>query len=531
MRIKKTFTVMSDVLNVLLALAQLLFLYVVALILGNVVSRLPRLVGYAAKLHSPSVDTSSWPPLPDFLGMLFAGILLANVPGNLLGAIPSDWSSYIRKAALTIILARAGLSLDIEALRVLGAATLRLASIPCVVEATVAAVATKLLREDFSWGFCFCLGFVLAAVSPAVVVPSLLALKDEGYGGHITTMVLAAASLDDVVAICGLGIALDIAFAQIEGGGESSVIWTALLAPIAILGGLFVGFIFGSFQYLLTKYALTALILPEMIGSDVARSVIFVACSLVIVFVTSAYDFDAGGYLSVMVSGFVLARGWDKLDQSDTIDKTGFGGTKSVSAHLKTVWTRLMPALFMLIGAQVDLTDISSSQLGIALAVLCIGLFFRILVTFTVTSIGTDMTVKERMFLSIAWFPKATVQAALGSVVLDRALRLSSDIDDDVAADAEAAGKFILTAAVLAIVLTAPTGAVGIFVTGPLWLSREISEAKHPEEIPSETDVGEETTEVCPEIKEHVFIPDSTTAPAELELEMHESSQQPSSSL
>ncbi|CAM9201181.1 unnamed protein product, partial [Ectocarpus fasciculatus] len=405
--------------------------------------------------------------------MLLAGILLANVPGNLLGAIRSVWSSYIRKAALTIILSRAGLSLDVAALRSLGAATLRLASIPCAVEASVAAVMTKLLREDISWGFCFCLGFILAAVSPAVVIPSLLALQDSGYGGHISTMVLAAASLDDVIAICGLGIALDIAFSQVEGGGgQASIIWTASIAPITIFGGIFVGAGLGYLQYLLTRHTYRHKTIGPIVCSDIFRAGLLFATSLVVVYTTSAYDFDAAGYLAVMVAGFVLARGWDSIDDiSEQGSPLTFSGTKAVSSNFKLIWTYVMPALFMLIGAQVNLSDITASVLGTAVAVLVVGLFIRLLVTFGISGYGTDMSSKEKMFIAIAWFPKATVQAALGSVVLDRANELSID-DDDVAADVVDIGKFVLTAAVLAIILTAPLGAIGIYITGPLWLKR-----------------------------------------------------------
>lgn len=490
---------MISVSDFFLACGELLLLYIVALVLGKIVSKIPRGIRFFLHYIYPEKDTSHWPPLPDFLGMLFAGILLGNVPGALISAIPNIWSSSIRKAALSIILARAGLSLDIIALKKLGGATLRLASMPCIAESVVAAAVTKLLRSETSWGFCFSLGFLLAAVSPAVVVPSLLALKDEGYGGHIPTMVLAAASLDDVLAICGMGIAIDVAFAAIEGGGgQTAIIWTAMIAPITVFGGIAVGSALGYGQYLLTRVALkhSSNRVCALLASDTCRSLLLLLLSLAAVFLTTAIGFDAGGYLAVMVSGLVVARGWDKLEEGkehssvphddedaeepknetkkseETPVPSVFGGTAAVSAVFKTLWSWMMPALFMLIGAQVHLEDISASQVGTAFAVLAISLSVRLVVTFSVSGLGTSLTRKERMFLALAWFPKATVQAALGSVALDRANALSID-DDDVEEAAVSTGKFLLTAAVLAIMVTAPLGAIGIFVAGPLWLTRD----------------------------------------------------------
>ena len=156
-------------------------------------------------------------PLPPLVGMLGAGIVLRNVPylRTYIGeAVDAGSSSALRTCALALILARAGLGLDAAALKRLRWAAARLAAVPCLVEAgVVALIASRPFVFDFPAGWACLLGFVVAAVSPAVVVPSLLALRDAGYGTAtgIPTLVVAAAALDDVLSLAGFGICLPFA--------------------------------------------------------------------------------------------------------------------------------------------------------------------------------------------------------------------------------------------------------------------------------------------------------------------------------
>lgn len=156
--------------------------------------------------------------LPPLLGMLLAGLLLRNLPGepirsehDLLGYDFPWWSNKLRSCALAIIMLRAGLGLDLAKLRKMGLATARLAFCPCFAEAlTVGLLAAPLLSMPPAWGGT--LGFVIAAVSPAVVVPGMLDLQARGYGTKkgVPTMVVAAASFDDVLAIAGFGSSLNV---------------------------------------------------------------------------------------------------------------------------------------------------------------------------------------------------------------------------------------------------------------------------------------------------------------------------------
>jgi solute carrier family 9B (sodium/hydrogen exchanger), member 1/2 len=524
--------------QLVLGLIEFVVLFIVAHVLGKVVSLVPSCLqslynslnslfskpneiavqprgrddpdAYWCESAAENVECHKpWPVLPAFLGMLIAGIVAANLPGALIANIPVTLSLFTRKLALTVILARAGLNLDINALKSYGASTLRLASIPCLCEAGIAAASARFVTS-MDWAFCLCLGFMLAAVSPAVVVPSLLALQEQGYGVSkgIPTMILAAASLDDVLAICGLGMAMDVAFARLEGDGDGSraALWTALVVPITVVGGVVVGVLLGALQYGI------ALLRPSdsmesLVHSDTSKAAVLLVLCVAVVYGAATVEYDAAGYLAVMImgrlccvffslvhmttcsyyiwifdavlwhAGFVAARGWDRLDTHDTA---------GVSENFKQMWSVLMPALFMLIGAQVDLSVISLGVVGEALVVLAVAVVGRVLITYSIMTLEPGLQLYERMFIALAWLPKATVQAALGSVVLDRSLSLTLS-DDAEELEAERAGKFILTAAVLAILITAPIGAIGIYVAGPRWLdNRAVTKdaALEPNSVP-----------------------------------------------
>ncbi|XP_021101053.1 sodium/hydrogen exchanger 9B1 isoform X3 [Heterocephalus glaber] len=156
------------------------------------------------------------PPLPPLLGVLLAGFIIRNIPSiSKHVRVPSKWSSTLRSSALTIILIRAGLGLDPQALRQMKTGCFRLSFGPCIVEACTAAVVSHFVM-DFPWQWGFLLGFVLGAVSPAVVVPSMLHLQEAGYGIEkgIPTLLIAASSMDDVVAITGFNTVLNLIFSK-----------------------------------------------------------------------------------------------------------------------------------------------------------------------------------------------------------------------------------------------------------------------------------------------------------------------------
>ncbi|XP_049617369.1 sodium/hydrogen exchanger 9B2 isoform X1 [Syngnathus scovelli] len=399
------------------------------------------------------------PPIPPLLGMLLAGLILRNVP-YVTDAVYVDaaWSAALRSMALSIILARAGLGLDPSALRRLKAVCLRVAVGPCVMEACVVAVVSHFLLA-LPWGWGFLLGFVLAAVSPAVVVPSMLLLQKEGYGREkgIPTLLMAAGSFDDILAITGFSTCLGVAF-------STGSTWMSILKGLLeVIGGVVGGILVGIFLCFF----------PSVDQEDVVatRSFLLLAFSIFAVFFTQVVGASGAGGLCTLVLAFLAALGW-------RADKAG------VAAILGRCWDVFQPLLFGLIGAEIVITTLSLSTVGLGVAVIAIGLVVRLVTTFALVH-GAGFVLKEKLFIAIAWMPKATVQAAIGSTALDTA----RDKNDETLVKF---GLDVLTLAVLAILITAPIGALSIGLTGPRLLSRQV---KVPEAVggaPSQAGQGED---------------------------------------
>lgn len=377
--------------------------------------------------------------MPPLLGMLIAGFLMRNFSGGLLEALPQSWSGMLRLVALTVILLRAGLGLNLDALRRLQGAFLRLSFLPNLAEAgTVAIVVYFILGMPLAWGIL--LGFVISAVSPAVVVPSLLDLQLRGYGVDkgIPTMVLAAASFDDVISISGFGLGLSFIFG---GRSDTSVAASLLRAPLELLLGLGAGILIG------------LACIPLRKGPAWFRFTALLGLGLVAVFGGWALGFTGGGSLAAMTMGAVAARGWLET-------------TAPVAKAMGRVWLVAQPILFGLIGAAVTLAYLEPAYIGIGLLILVISLTVRLTVSyFSVT--GTDFNLQERLFVALAWLPKATVQAAIGAIALDLVRQYQ------LGAQAETYGIQVLTLAVLSIISTAPIGALAIAWSGPRWLQQQ----------------------------------------------------------
>lgn len=377
--------------------------------------------------------------MPPLLGMLFAGLVLRNMSSNPLESLPGSWSLALRLVALTVILLRAGLGLDLDALASLRGAFLRLAFLPNLSEAfTVALVANIFLDMPMVWGLL--LGFVVAAVSPAVVVPSLLDLQQRGYGVSkgIPTMVLAAASFDDVLSITGFGAMLSLIFGSRSDAGLAE---SLLRAPIELLGGLGVGVLVGMICGAILR------------APDWLRFGLLLGFGLAVVFGGWAAGLAGGGSLAAMTMGAVAGRRW-------------LGASMPVARTLGRLWSVAQPILFGLIGAAVTLSVVEPTYIARGLVILVIGLAVRLLVTYL--SVTPDrFTTRERLFVALAWIPKATVQAAIGVLALDLAKEYEAG------AQAETYGIQVVTVAVLAIIVTAPIGALAIASTGPRWLQKD----------------------------------------------------------
>ncbi|XP_067937026.1 sodium/hydrogen exchanger 9B2-like [Watersipora subatra] len=406
--------------------------------------------------------------LPPLLGMLIMGCILGNVPYiNVAKYIDSGWSAAIRSVALAVILTRAGLGLDPKALKRMSCVVIRLAFCPCTAEALICMVTAHfLLGFPLIWGLM--LGFVLAAVSPAVVVPSLLELSDKGYGVDqgVPTLVIAAASLDDVLAISAFTILLSVAFSDTTNIGV-----TIVKGPLEALGGVIYGVIVGVITWYLPPSTHKNL--------DVTRSFLLLCGGLFALFGSTAAGIEGSGALGCLTLPFVAAIKWrQQLPQ---------GVTELPSErHMGYLWTLFQPLLFGLIGAAVDFQQINARVVGLGLAVLLIGLVGRVIVSFLAV-LGSGFTLKEKLFIPLAWLPKATVQALIGSRAYDTALYRGAD------EDTLRWGLHILTIAVLCIILTAPAGAALISLSGPRLLQKSKEKSKESPEMSKIDDDGDDT--------------------------------------
>lgn len=358
--------------------------------------------------------------LPGLLGMLLTGIVLGPYVLNLLDENLLNISSELRKMALIIILMRAGLGLDISGLKKIGRPAVMMCFVPATFELLgMLVLAPRLL--GLSVLEAAILGSVLAAVSPAVVVPRMVRLMEEGYGTEkgIPQLILAGASVDDVYVI--------VLFTTFSGimQGKSVSVMSFLNIPISIILGMIIGLLAG---WLLARY------FEKVHIRDTVKVLILLSISFLLVVaedhMTTAITFSA--LIAVMFLGVGLQKYREVV-------------AKRIAVKCGKMWVAAEVFLFVLVGATVNIGYLSHVGLK-AVVLICGALIFRMAGVF-VCLLGTDMNGKEKLFTMMAYTPKATVQAAIGGIPLTLGF---------------VCGDVVLTVAVLAIVLTAPLGAFAI---------------------------------------------------------------------
>lgn len=369
--------------------------------------------------------------LPSLIGMLLTGIILGPHILGILDQSILNISAEIRKIALIIILTRAGLGLDLSVLKKIG----RPALLMCFVPATFEMLAVAFLGQKIlglSLLEAALLGAVLAAVSPAVVVPRMVKLIDEGYGKSkgVPQLVLAGASVDDVYVIV-----LFTTFLGMMQGKEASLI-SLVNIPISILLGILLGLIVAYILYYFFK---------KFSVRDTVKVLIVLSVSMLLVVfeenLSSAITFAA--LISIMFVGIGI-----KQKDQDLSER--------LSSKYSKLWVAAEIFLFVLVGASLNISYIS--KVGIpALVLIILALLFRMLGVY-LSLLGTKLNKNERIFTMLAYTPKATVQAAIGGLPLVAGL---------------AVGDTVLTVAVLAIVLTAPLGAFAIDLSYKKLLSQK----------------------------------------------------------
>lgn len=352
--------------------------------------------------------------LPSLLGMLIAGIIIGPYGLNLIDNVVLNISEELRTFALVVILTRAGLSLDLDILKKVGLPAVLMCFVPATFEMLgIYLIAPKLL--NISAIDSLILGAVLAAVSPAVVVPKMLKLIDEGYGRKkgIPDLIMTGASVDDIFVIV-----VFTALLSIRTGGSVSI-FSFISIPISIISGMVFGVIIGNVLSILFK---KLHIIKEK------NLLILLSVSFILLYIENMIKgvVPFSGLISVMALSATLK----KKSESIAID---------LSKDFSSIWIFAEILLFVLVGASVNISYAFKLSY-LPLIVIMFGLSFRS-IGVNIAILKMDLNKKERLFTTISYMPKATVQAAISSIPLSMGF---------------SSGEVILTVAVVAILFTAP---------------------------------------------------------------------------
>ncbi len=358
--------------------------------------------------------------IPGLVGMLITGIVLGPHVLNLIDPTILAISTDLREIALIVILTRAGLALDLDDLKKVGRPAILMCFIPATLELIAVIILAPILLGVTLLEAAI-MGTVLAAVSPAVIVPRMLKLMKEGYGKSksIPHMIMAAASVDDVYVI--------VLFASFIGTykGEGFSALGFLKIPIAIILGIVVGIGIG---LLLVKFY------KKFHMKDTVKVIILFCISFLLMALENLLTgiMPISGLLAVMATSATILKTYPVL-------------AHRLSSKFKKIWVASELILFVLVGAAVDITF--SIGVGASVFIVLIVALLVRLIGVNICLIKTKLNAKERLFCLLAFIPKATVQAAIGAIPL--AMGVPS-------------GNLILSIAVLAIFITAPIGALGI---------------------------------------------------------------------
>lgn len=367
--------------------------------------------------------------LPALLGMIIVGIVLSPSVLNLIDPMTLALSGDLRKIALIIILSRAGLSLRIADLIQLRRPAILLSFVPATLEIIGIIILAPLLL-GFTWQEAALLGSILAAVSPAVIVPKMIQVMQEGYGQRqrVPQLILSGASIDDIYVIVVFYAFLEIARAGVV---PLNSFW---IIPLKIVLGIIVGAILG---WLFAQLSIFQNWIP------IHETMLYLSICFLIVYLEEVTTLPFSGLLAVMISGVFYKR---------------FSSRKATSTehHYNQLWQVAQIGLFVLVGINVDYQYLKQASL-LSLVLIIGGLIFRTVGTW-LSLLKSQLSHQERQFVMLSYIPKATVQASIGGIPL--ALGISS-------------GEEILVIAVLAILFTAPLGALLIDLTYQKLLSKE----------------------------------------------------------
>ena len=371
--------------------------------------------------------------LPGLLGMILTGIILGEYSRNyIVNILKLDFlepffisdkilsiSSDLRLCALIVILIRAGLGIDRESLKKIGNVALKMSCIPCLFEGFTIMMVTHLLL-GFPLPICGTLGFIIAAVSPAVVVPEMLSLKEKNLGKEreIPTLILAGASIDDIFAIT-----LFSSFLSLSLGKNVNIYKEFLKIPLSIIIGIILGGVIG---IVLVKF------FKKYHIRDTRKAIIFLMVGITFHQLETLNIFPIASLLGIMTMGFIILEKYPIL-------------AKRLSTKFNKIWVFSEIILFVLIGAAVNIKVIFSSS-SVGVIIVFIGLIGRMLGV-GVSLFGSNLNKKERLFCGLSYIPKATVQAAISGIPLAMGVPH---------------GEILLAIGVLSIIISVPIGVIGI---------------------------------------------------------------------
>ncbi len=358
--------------------------------------------------------------LPSLLGMIIVGIILSPHCLNLVDDSILTISGDLRQIALVIILTRAGLSLNFSDLKKVGRPAILMCFVPACIEMVGTIIFAPLLL-DVSILDAAIIGSVMAAVSPAVVVPRMIKLIENGYGTDksIPQLILAGASVDDVFVIV-----VFTAFTTLASTGEVSAI-SFIQIPTSILLGVLLGGVVGTILvWFFRRFHIR----------DSVKVLIILSVSFLLLELQNRLEgiVPVSGLLAIMSVGIIINQKYDVL-------------AKRLSVKYNKLWIGAEIFLFVLVGIAVDLKYALAAGVVVILLVI-LALVFRMMGV-AISLVKTKLNIKERLFCAVAYTPKATVQAALGTVPLAMGLHC---------------GEIVLAVAVISILLTAPFGAICI---------------------------------------------------------------------
>lgn len=372
--------------------------------------------------------------LPSLIGMMILGMLIGPSYLNLVPQETLQISSTIKDIALVIVLFIGGLGISLSQIKKIGRPAVLLSVLPATLEGfTISFLAMNFLGFSFIQGAI--LGFIIAAVSPAVLIPSMISLinRNVGQDKAIPQMLLVGASADDTIAITLFTTFLGI-YLQGSNGGDLSVASHLISIPIAILSSIVVAFLL---------YKVTNLLLHNVNNDYLKVVFVFIAALLMRIFEKSTHTEYFNSLLAVMIYGFFI-RNYMVESSKFILDK------------MNSIWKYGKLYLFSFVGMAINPTLVGEYFI-VGIVILSISLTVRS-IGVLISLIGTDLNIKEKIFCVIAYLPKATVQSAKASIPLQMGV---------------AGGEIMQAIAILSVLITAPIGAIGIKLTSDRLLNIE----------------------------------------------------------